>query len=480
MVSYEGGQHVHHSAFVKVSSSTLALLQPHLIGFVRSPQMAELYGKVWDIWKNVGNGPFMQFVEISATSKFGSWGLYASLLDANPRATKLEELNATTKAWWENRGGAHFQQGLILTAPNTPTAYVGTSQEDYFIGTNGNDVVYPGRGNDGVNGGAGIDKVYFKGNKKQYTVAKNITGYTVTGPEGSDYLAAVELIVFTDGTLDISSSGIPLDPDEDSIIDGTDNCPAQFNVGQEDYDKDSQGDACDVDDDNDGIPDTLEKINCQFNSDVACGAGTATTTPITATTTPPTPVTASTSINFTIIPSIITPGQNAGLSWKVIGFSSCVASGTWSGNKGLQGSELSGVMTATGSRLYGLTCTGPNGTKAVTRTLKVRNASTEATSTPFASSTLTLSLATDTIITGQTAQISWWAKNALTCTASGSWDGAKSIQGAETFGPFTTAENKIYTISCTDGITTITKSRTLKIKSNMVSATTSATTSVSR
>ncbi len=50
----------------------------------------------------------------------------------------------------------------------------------------------------------------------------------------------------------------PLDTDADGVPDATDNCPFVANADQVDYDNDSMGDACDADDDNDGVSDEDE------------------------------------------------------------------------------------------------------------------------------------------------------------------------------------------------------------------------------
>ena len=57
--------------------------------------------------------------------------------------------------------------------------------------------------------------------------------------------------------LDITSD----DFDHDSVPNGTDNCQLTANTDQTNTDGDSQGDACDDDDDNDGMPDTFETDN---------------------------------------------------------------------------------------------------------------------------------------------------------------------------------------------------------------------------
>ena len=56
--------------------------------------------------------------------------------------------------------------------------------------------------------------------------------------------------------------GACADQDLDGVLDGNDNCPTQANANQANNDGDSQGDVCDTDDDNDGVPDSTD--NCDF------------------------------------------------------------------------------------------------------------------------------------------------------------------------------------------------------------------------
>lgn len=53
------------------------------------------------------------------------------------------------------------------------------------------------------------------------------------------------------------------DTDKDGVMDAIDNCPEDANSGQEDFDFDKLGDACDSDDDNDGVEDDLDAFDAE-------------------------------------------------------------------------------------------------------------------------------------------------------------------------------------------------------------------------
>lgn len=74
--------------------------------------------------------------------------------------------------------------------------------------------------------------------------------------------------VFDGGiVVDTGSGGSCQDDDGDGIPNTSDNCPTVANPNQEDFDGDGLGDACDTDDDNDGLADTNEPSGCRLNPD---------------------------------------------------------------------------------------------------------------------------------------------------------------------------------------------------------------------
>jgi hypothetical protein len=60
------------------------------------------------------------------------------------------------------------------------------------------------------------------------------------------------------GTIEVRTITVIFDTDADGVLNRADNCPSVANSDQANLDGDAEGDACDADDDNDGISDVVE------------------------------------------------------------------------------------------------------------------------------------------------------------------------------------------------------------------------------
>jgi len=84
--------------------------------------------------------------------------------------------------------------------------------------------------------------------------------------------AALRALVATQGPLTYTctppGSGVRMgiDRDDDAQLDALDNCATTPNTDQQDFDGDTVGDACDADDDDDGLPDSVETNTGVFGS----------------------------------------------------------------------------------------------------------------------------------------------------------------------------------------------------------------------
>ena len=134
-----------------------------------------------------------------------------------------------------------------------------------------------------------------------------------------------------------------------------------------------------------------------------------------------------------------------GLTWSANARAvSCEASGDWSGAKAVTGNEA--VIDPTtpaslGLHTYTLTCkNSEGGTASATASATVIGPSVSLT-------------APATVEIPDPVSISWSSQNTVSCTASGSWSGAKAVAGSETvLSPTTVASrgSHVYDLSCSN------------------------------
>jgi Ca2+-binding RTX toxin-like protein len=87
----------------------------------------------------------------------------------------------------------------------------GAGGNDTLLGGAGNDILRGGAGNDKLDGGDGLDTAAYDGARAGFTATHTADGWTVTdgsGAQGTDTLAGVERLVFSDGALALDVDGI--------------------------------------------------------------------------------------------------------------------------------------------------------------------------------------------------------------------------------------------------------------------------------
>lgn len=199
---YEGGQHIIQNVPGLYQDTAdggseripeFDQIERALLTFVNSEQMGVYYAQLWDAWQANGDGPFMQFGDVGLPSLFGSWDLYSSLEDdgLSPRGQVMVDRNSSTPAWWEDRGGEHFQNGLLpdFDAPDGQVYATGLTLSDLaganlINGTIAEDLIFGGAGNDSLSGFADDD--FIIGGEGNDTLSDGFGEDVMSGGSGAD------------------------------------------------------------------------------------------------------------------------------------------------------------------------------------------------------------------------------------------------------------------------------------------------------
>ncbi len=165
----------------------------------------------------------------------------------------------------------------------------------------------------------------------------------------------------------------------------------------------------------------------------ATGTFAASTVSLSTGPTPPAP-------NLSISVNSVNLGDSATITWSDTFASSCTASGAWSGVLAQSGTQPV-APSAVGTYTYLLACTTAAGTTATS------SVALDVVQPVPAAPTLTLASAS--IMVGQSTTLTWASTNATGCAASGSWSGAQATSGTKTLAPGA-AGSFTYTLSCSN------------------------------
>lgn len=135
-------------------------------------------------------------------------GAQGDTITGSDGANDILEAGDYGKATLDGKGGNDVLRGTL----EADTLF-GGSGDDVLVGRDGNDTLnggteknsyLPGGGDDTVVGGPGLDVVFYKGPRGSYSIGScSKTSCSISGPEGTDTLTNVEILIFTDARYDV-------------------------------------------------------------------------------------------------------------------------------------------------------------------------------------------------------------------------------------------------------------------------------------
>jgi hypothetical protein len=179
------------------------------------------------------------------------------------------------------------------------------------------------------------------------------------------------------------------------------------------------------------------------------GVGGSISTSADVAVTPPAQAPAAPMVNLSASATSIAYDGSTTLSWSSSNATSCTASGGWSGAKATSGTQTLSNRTATAT--YTLSCTGAGGTTAQEVTVNV------APPPP----TLNFGASATSIAYNGSSTLTWSSTGATSCTATGSWNGARGTSGNQALSGLTSTST--YTLSCTGGGGTVSRDVTITV-----------------
>ena len=157
-------------------------------------------------------------------------------------------------------------------------------------------------------------------------------------------------------------------------------------------------------------------------------------------------------LSLDISASEITPGGSVTLTWASRQASACMASGDWSGNKGISGREV--ITGITGDSRFIISCNSPEG-------LISDYADVRVVEQPVAPS-LDFTSSDSDVMQGDSVVLSWSAQNADSCSASGDWFGGKATSGSQTMSNL--QQDSLFILECSGNGETVRQTVTVNVQ----------------